>query len=63
MNNDLCPRDCKYLSHTEHDQNTSDQSVLHKCLKYDIRLFRLLAHPDLYKCDQCFKENEDVNDI
>lgn len=57
MSNELCPKDCEYINYTEHEQDMLDHPVLHKCLKYNVRLFHFLAHPDLYRCEQCFKEN------
>ena len=58
MDNDFCPRDCKYLNYTEQEQNMLNEPVVHKCLKYDVRLFHLMAQPDLYRCEQCFKESD-----
>lgn len=61
MSNEYCPRDCKYLNITEEEQqkfknDLPDEYRYHKCLKYDARLWHLLAHPDLYKCEECYKE-------
>lgn len=28
----------------------------HRCTKYVKPLYHMLAHPDLYKCEECFKE-------
>ena len=59
MNADYCQRDCEYLSLTEKMQNLLNTSQPHVCLKYDTRLYHLLAHPDLYKCEQCYKESKE----
>lgn len=59
MNNDFCPRDCEHLSLTEADQSRlhTIRVRAHFCLKYNTRLYHLTAHPDLYKCKECFEEN------
>ena len=57
MNNEFCPRDCEYLSITEAEQNKCNTHWPHICNKYDVKLFHLLAHSDLWKCEQCYKEN------
>ena len=59
MSNEFCPRDCEYLSITEKMQNLLHTTQPHVCLKHDTRLYHLLAHPDLWKCEQCYKENKD----
>jgi hypothetical protein len=60
MNKDFCPRDCKFLSLTEEQQQQQNRGnhTPHICLKYDTKLYHLLAHPDLYKCERCYKENK-----
>ena len=57
MNNEFCPRDCEYLNMTEEQQDMSKATKPHVCLKYNTRLYHLTAHPDLYKCEECYKEN------
>lgn len=64
MNNKFCPRDCKHLSITEEKQNMFGGAIdwfykIHLCCKYNERVFHLGAHPDLYKCKQCVKEDSD----
>ena len=56
MNNEFCPRNCKYLNMTEKQQTWLNTKQHHICTKYDVRLYHLLAHPDLWKCEQCYKE-------
>ena len=60
--NEYCPRDCRYLNITEKRQdelkNLTGVNTHHKCMKYNVRLYHMLAHPDLYKCEECFKEEE-----
>lgn len=60
MNGQYCPRDCKYLNVTENRQrelkNITGMHTKHKCLKYNQWLYHLLAHPNLYKCYECYKE-------
>ena len=63
---DFCPKDCKYLNITEEQQQAIKGAIPwiykeHRCRKYNVRLYHMLAHPDLYKCEQCYKENK--NDI
>lgn len=55
---EFCPRDCKYLNLTEEKQNMLDEPALHKCLKYKVRLYHMLAHPELYRCEECLKETK-----
>lgn len=57
---DYCPRDCKHLNITEYQQdmlkgNIPDEYRHHYCLKYGVRLWHLLAHPNLYRCEACLK--------
>lgn len=59
MNNEFCPRNCEYLSITEKMQDLLDTPRPHVCLKYDTRLYHLLAHPDLYRCDKCYEEKRE----
>jgi hypothetical protein len=60
MSNDFCPRDCKYLSVSEEKQKVTDKvsrkAYEHRCWKYDVKLYHLLAHPDLYKCEECYRD-------
>jgi hypothetical protein len=60
MNKDFCPRDCEHLSITEEQQRHQNRGnhTPHICLKYDVRLYHLLAHPDLYRCERCYEENK-----
>lgn len=61
MNKDFCPRDCKHLSITEERQQQQNRGnhAPHTCLKYNVRLYHLLAHPDLYRCERCYEENKE----
>lgn len=56
-NLDFCPNNCPNLNLTEEQQNMLDEPKLHFCTKYKVRLYHRLAHPNLYKCEQCFKES------
>ena len=61
MNNKYCPRDCKHLNITEEQQNMFGGAIdwlykTHICRKYNVRVFHLGAHPDLYKCKECYRE-------
>lgn len=60
MSNEYCPRDCKYLSLTEKRQrelkNLTGMDSHHFCKKYNVRLYHMLAHPDLYKCSECYRD-------
>lgn len=52
-----CPQDCKYLNVSEEaQQKLKREKVQHKCLKYDVRLYHMLAHPKLYKCGECIND-------
>lgn len=57
---DFCPQDCKYLSISEEHQEIYrkiNKVVLeHRCYKYDVKLYHMLAHPDLYKCEECYRD-------
>jgi hypothetical protein len=57
---DFCPQDCKYLSITEEQQKVTEKINMktyeHRCYKYDVKLYHLLAQPNLYKCEECYKE-------
>lgn len=55
----FCPRDCEHLSITEVEQNRCNIHFPHVCLKYDTKLYHLCAHPDLYKCEQCYEESKE----
>jgi hypothetical protein len=61
MNKGFCPRDCEHLSITEEQQQLQNRGnhTPHICLKYDTKLFHLLAHPDLYRCEKCYEENKE----
>lgn len=57
----FCPMNCKWLNCSEAEQirihEDSKQMVKHICLKYEIQLLHLEAHPNLYRCTECYKEN------
>lgn len=63
--NEYCPRDCRYLSITEERQDAIKGVVKptphHICLKYDARLYHLSAHPDLYRCEECIKDETEIS--
>ena len=61
MGNYFCPRNCEHLSITEEQQqqHLRGNHMPHICLKYDTKLFHLLAHPDLYRCERCYEENKE----
>lgn len=52
---EYCKPDCRYLSITE-EQQEGTKNHPHICLKYNVRLYHLLAHPHIYKCEQCYRE-------
>lgn len=60
---EFCPQDCYYLSLTEKRQrelkNLTGMDSHHFCKKYGDRLYHLEAHPNLYKCKECLK-NENM---
>lgn len=61
MSNKYCPRDCKYLNITEEQQQSIQGAIpwiykTHRCRKYNCDLKHLYAHPDLYKCKECYRE-------
>lgn len=62
MTNEYCPMTCNYLNITEWDQNqlknSTGETIRHMCLKYDQPLYHMLAHPNLYKCEECYKETK-----
>lgn len=63
MNNIFCPRDCEHLSITEEQQNMFGGAIdwynkIHICRKYNVRVFHMSRHPDLYRCAQCVKEDK-----
>lgn len=64
---DFCPETCPYLSLTELRQtelkNITGINSIHKCMKYNERLYHLAAHPKLYKCTQCYHEKIDISAI
>lgn len=53
---EYCKPDCEYLSITEERQQACTKNPPHICLKYNVRLYHLLAHPYIYKCEQCYRE-------
>lgn len=57
----FCPRDCEHLNFSESEQEyvhaLTKTMPAHWCEKYDTRLWHILAHPDLYKCEQCLNDN------
>lgn len=53
---EYCKSDCRYLSITEERQQEGTKNPPHICLKYNVRLYHLLAHPYIYKCEQCYME-------
>lgn len=59
-NSEYCPQDCCYLSLTEKRQdelkNITGMTSHHFCKKYNVRLYHLSAHPFLYKCKECLKD-------
>ena len=63
MDKEYCPQDCEYLSLKESEQYVLFKKLgsifPHVCNKYNKRLYHLLAHPDLYKCKECIK-NENM---
>ena len=62
---DFCPETCPYLSLTELRQaelkNITGINSIHKCMKYNERLYHLAALPKLYKCAQCYHEEIDIS--
>lgn len=54
---EYCKPDCRYLNITEEQQQEGTKSPPHICLKYNVRLYHLLAHPYIYKCEQCYRES------
>jgi hypothetical protein len=59
MSKEFCSRDCKYLNITEEQQNMLGTSQPHICIKYDTRLYHLMAHPELYRCEKCYEEDKE----
>lgn len=62
MDKMFCPRNCKYLNITEEQQQAIKGAIdwiykEHRCRKYNVRVFHLSQHPDLYRCAECYKEN------
>ena len=59
----FCPFNCKWLNVSEAEQmrikEDSKQMIPHVCLKYEVRLLHLEAHPYLYKCQECLKESKE----
>lgn len=53
---EYCKPDCRYLNITEEQQQEGTKSPPHICLKYNVRLYHLLVHPYIYKCEQCYRE-------
>lgn len=62
QNSEFCPMICEHLNITEQDQSelkkNTGKTTPHWCLKYDIKLYHLLAHPRIFKCNQCYQEGE-----
>ena len=56
----FCPMNCKWLNVSEAEQmrihEDSKQMIKHICLKYEVQLLHLEAHPHLYRCKECYKE-------
>ena len=65
MNAEFCPRDCEHLSINEAEQSEGNKHHKpHICLKYNTRVFHCRhavysAHPDLWRCEQCYKETKE----
>lgn len=61
IDNTLCPKNCPHLYPNEAKQRQlfrcTNKQVNHMCTKYDVRLYHFLAHPNVYKCEECLKEN------
>jgi hypothetical protein len=61
MSNEYCPIDCEHLSLKESEQVSLTKKLgfipPHVCNKYEQKLYHFLAHPKLYKCEECLKEN------
>lgn len=57
----FCPMNCKWLNVSEAEQmrifEDSKQMIKHVCLKYEVQLLHLEAHPNLYRCKECLKES------
>jgi hypothetical protein len=60
MTNEFCPNNCEHLSITEEKQNfihmIAGIKPQHRCSKYIKPLYHMLAHPKLYKCEECYQE-------
>lgn len=54
---EYCKPDCEHLSITEEQQQACTKNPPHICFKYSIRLYHMLAHPNIYKCEQCYMES------
>lgn len=50
---DFCPSDCFYLGITEPEQRIAAEHQPHVCRKYNTRLYHLLDHPRIHKCEEC----------
>ena len=61
INSKYCPQNCKWLNISEAQQNKiyelTGKKPNHFCIRYGVRLFHMLAHPGLYKCEQCLNSN------
>lgn len=59
MNKELCPQNCEWLNLSEAQQNKiydlTGEKPNHFCIRYGVRLYHMLAHPGLYKCEDCIK--------
>ena len=57
--NEFCPQDCEYINFSESEQEyvhtLTKRTPPHWCEKYDTRLWHFSAHPNLYKCEECAK--------
>ena len=52
-----CKPDCEHLNITEEQQQACTKNPPHICLRYNVRLYHMLAHPNIYKCEQCYMES------
>lgn len=58
---EFCPCDCPYLNITEKQQSDirlqTRIDTKHKCLRYNVILYHMLAHPNIYRCEQCYQDS------
>lgn len=52
MNPGFCG-ECCYLSITEEEQNKIRPTPEHICNKYNVKLYHLIYHPKILRCNQC----------